>query len=436
MMKKVITFQVLTIFIGVLLLGGAIGFAEGPKPEYYVDESKLPFDALPDVDKTVRYWGIHKGAGYRVEVPKNWNGDLVVYCHGDEGDGLELTVSNPRIRAFLIDMGYAWAASSYTKNAYAVKEGVKDTHSLAMFFNGLVGKPNRIYITGHSMGGHITAVSIEQYPKVYDGALPMCGVMGDLKLFDYFQEFHLIAQWATGIAVDVPFPENYETDILPTIKFALGGPPVGYPFTFSDAGETFRNAIKYLSGGERPLYNSSFMMWVDFVFGMIMDPDIIGNMDTIYQLDGDPELSDDELALNDEIYRSEPLPKTRHPNGMGNIPVISGEISIPVLSLHTLGDLYVPFSMQQIYAERVAANGKSNLLVQRAIRDIGHCYFDISEEEAAFFDLVNWVEDGKRANGDDILDPGAVADPDFGCEFTLVQHPPYWGVPITPCSQP
>jgi hypothetical protein len=58
-------------------------------------------------------------------------------------------------------------------------------------------------------------------------------------------------------------------------------------------------------------------------------------------------------------------------NGLANIPSISGDIKIPVLSLHTVGDLFVPFLMEQIYAERVAANGKSGLLVQRIIRDIG-----------------------------------------------------------------
>ena len=38
-MKKVLIFQVLLIFIGVLLFGGAVGFAKEPKPEYFVDES-------------------------------------------------------------------------------------------------------------------------------------------------------------------------------------------------------------------------------------------------------------------------------------------------------------------------------------------------------------------------------------------------------------
>jgi hypothetical protein len=54
-----------------------------------------------------------------------------------------------------------------------------------------------------------------------------------------------------------------------------------------------------------------------------------------------------------------------------------------VLSLHTIGDLFVPFSMEQIYARRAAAEGASGLLVTRAIRDHGHCGFAVLEEEAA-----------------------------------------------------
>ena len=99
-------------------------------------------------------------------------------------------------------------------------------------------------------------------------------------------------------------------------------------------------------------------------------------------------------------------------------PPISGDISIPVLSTHTIGELFVPFHMEQIYARRVASHGKSDLLVSRAIRDISHCSFSEPERIAAFDDLVTWVEDGVRPAGDDILSRAAVADPTFGCQFT------------------
>ena len=79
--------------------------------------------------------------------------------------------------------------------------------------------------------------------------------------------------------------------------------------------------------------------------------------------------------------------------------------------------------MEQIYAERVAGHGKSHLLVQRVIRDVGHCGFTTAEQEVAFADLVNWVENGIKPLGDDVLNPIVVANPKYGCQFTPVRHP-------------
>ena len=108
--------------------------------------------------------------------------------------------------------------------------------------------------------------------------------------------------------------------------------------------------------------------------------------------------------------------------GGANKRGIEGALSIPVLSMHTLGDLFVPFSMEQIYARRAAANGANALLVTRAIRDINHCGFNTTEMELGFADLVNWVSNSVKPAGDDILTPAVVANPNFGCNFTVGAH--------------
>jgi hypothetical protein len=92
------------------------------------------------------------------------------------------------------------------------------------------------------------------------------------------------------------------------------------------------------------------------------------------------------------------------------------------MSLHTIGDLFVPFSMEQLYARRVADQGASERLVSRAIRDHNHCGFAPQEEAKGFADLVEWVKTGVKPAGDAILTPAAVADPKFGCQFTLPGH--------------
>jgi len=445
-MKKVIIFQVLLIFIGVLLFGGAVGFAKGPKPEYFVDESKLPFEPLPGAQA---YWGIHNNAGYRIEVPSAWNGDLVVWAHGYRGDGLELTVDNPLHREWLIASGYAWAASSYSKNAYDVAQGAKDTHALTKFFNGFAGKPNRTYITGVSMGGHITAVVIEQWPNAYDGAMPMCGVLGDYKLFDFFQDFNLVAQALAGVDAQYPPADDYLTITVPYVKSMLEWElvPGSFPFTLNTQGEELKAVTKLRSGGERPTFDQGFLFWNgvvpdDFLFGLGTGTEPltnvkglpIDNADVVYQFDTDPALTPDEQLLNETVLRLTPDPQSRHPNGLANVPVVSGDITIPVLTLHTIGDLFVPFSMEQIYAQRVAENGASHLLVQRAIRDVGHCTFTGEEIVMGFNDLVSWVEGGISPAGDNLLDPVEVADPEFGCAFTSADrpYPPPLTIPLCP----
>ena len=105
---------------------------------FTADATVTTFDAMAaDVgDVTVmtstsRWAGVLGGAGYKVEVPTNWNGKLVMYAHGYAGTGAALRADAPLIRRYLIQNGYAWAASSYTKNYYDVRAGVEDTNALA-----------------------------------------------------------------------------------------------------------------------------------------------------------------------------------------------------------------------------------------------------------------------------------------------------------------
>jgi hypothetical protein len=414
---------VTTLFLFAVAGPGAPSVKAEKPPQYFVDETKLPFDALAGTT-TTRLWGVHGGAGYRIEVPENWNGELVLYAHGFRGSGLELTVSNPPIRAYLIEHGFAWAASSYATNGYDVTQGVKDTHDLGTLFNGLVANPSRVYFTGTSMGGHITGVAIEQYPNAYDGAMPMCGVMGDNKLFDYFVENHLAAHALAGLDVPFPFPAGYTTTIVPQLRTLFGAP---FPSTLTPLGQKFAGVVENLSGGDRPMFEPAFRF--SGTGGNFLLTQGVGsaegtrtNIDTIYQIDADPALSSEELALNASILRIDLDPQARHEKGLAGVPAIEGTLSIPVLSMHTLGDLFVPFSMEQIYARRAAAHGADDLLVTRAIRDINHCGFNTTEMERGFADLVNWVSNGVKPAGDDILTPAVVANPNFGCNFTVGAH--------------
>jgi pimeloyl-ACP methyl ester carboxylesterase len=408
----------------------------GAPPAYYVDEAKLPFDALAG-QPSERLWGVHNGAGYRIEVPANWNGELVMWAHGYRGTALELTVDDHPLRPFLLANGYAWAASSYSKNDYDPAQGAKDTHALAQLFNGRVGKPSRTYITGGSMGGHVTAAVAEQWPQSYAGAMPVCGVLGDYELSDYFLDFNASAQALSGVGAQFPFAADYLGTTVPATKAELGP---AYPFALNANGQNLKSLTQLRSGGVRPLFDQGWLFWnavvSDFLFGLgatIGDGTVarhpgvaVQNSDVVYQFDTDPALSAAEASFNGVVQRVTADPQGRLRNGMSNVAPTTGDLQIPMLTLHTLGDLFVPFLMEQEYARRVAANGKSHNLVQRATRDFGHCAFTGPELATAFVDLVRWVEAGIRPAGDDVLDPAVVADPTYGCTFTDKVSPRIW----------
>ena len=261
---------------------------------------------------------------------------------------------------------------------------MKDTHALGKLFNGIVGNPSRVYLTGASMGGHITAAAIEQYRNDYDGAMPICGVLGDHELFDFYLDYNLVAAALAGVPTTFPpDPFVWTTQSVPQIIGALQAAPNGWPALLKPAGQNLKALTELRSGGERPLFDVAWLSWASFLFqfgaldgtvprspGVVVD-----NTDAVYQFDNNPALTDAEQALNDAVVRVAQEPAGRVEHGMNNVPVVNGTPDIPVLTLHDIGDLFVPFSMEQVYAERVAAAGRSHLLVQRAIRGVGHCEF-------------------------------------------------------------
>jgi hypothetical protein len=405
-----------------------------PPPAYFVNTAKLPFAELPGLPSQ-RVWGVHNNAGYRMEVPSNWNGSLVLWAHGYRGTGLELTVDDHPLRAFLLANGYAWAASSYSKNAYDPAQGAKDTHALTQLFNGKFSRPNRTYITGASMGGHVTGIVAEQWPNSYDGAMPICGVLGDYELFDFFLDFNVAAQTLSGVGKTYPYGADYLTSTVPATKAALGP---AFPFVLNPQGLNLKGLVQQRSGGTRPMFDQGWLYWNgvagDFLFGLGVgdgtlprQPGVaVQNSDVSYQFDGNPALSAAEDAFNLAVQRVTADRQARRTNGLANVTPTTGDLRIPMLSIHTLGDLFVPFHMEQEYARRVKAKGLAQNLVQRATRDIGHCTFTPTELVTTFVDLVKWVEAGVKPAGDDVLDAAKVADPAFGCTFTDKVSPRLW----------
>jgi hypothetical protein len=385
---------------------------------------------------TSRWAGVLNGAAYQVEVPANWNGKLVMYAHGFAGNGATLGVGPPSIRRYLIQNGYAWAASSYAKNYYDVRAGVEDTNALANQFVAIAARnartlvaPSKIYITGHSMGGHISAAAIEDEAAAtavnkvrYAGAVPMCGVVGDTELFNQFAAMQVTAQALAGVP---SYPTNKWSEISTLVTSTLF---TTFPSVPTAKGQQYLSVLQNITGGPRPMFNLGIAFGGSFpsaygTFGSdgtvtgILNKNILDTNAYTYVIDGDVAGS---AALNASALKLTAVPDANRlrTDGLRWIPKVNGEFKIPVVTIHTLGDLFVPFSMEQTYQKRTAAKGNSAWLVQRAIRGVSHCDFTIAEQVDAFDAMIKWESTGVKPAGDDVVTAAVVAAPAYGCTFT------------------
>ncbi|WP_230858969.1 alpha/beta hydrolase family protein [Actinoplanes aureus] len=395
------------------------------------DVDGTPFTALPGARTRT---GIRDGAAYRIEIPERWNGRLVLYAHGYRGTGTTVYVGSPDLRQHYVSNGYAWAASSYATNGYDVGQGVRDSYALIGLFKEVTGHSARkVYMTGDSMGGHITAVAIEEYPRAFAGAMPTCGVLGDVELFDYFLDASVTAAALAGVPTSFPVEPAAWAAQVAQIK-----PALGLPAPLTGAGQVWSDVVERRSGGERPGFESSFRYWntaqqggLPFLFSVnpatsggtagIAPGNLTDNRHTFYRATDKAWPTAVEWQLNRDVLR---VRRTAVADpGLAGVPRIDGRPPVPVLSLHGIGDLFVPFSMEQEYAREARRNGRSHLFVSRAIRDVAHCGFALAERQRGFDDLVRWVETGRRPAGDAILDRRAVASASFGCRFTEAVRP-------------
>ena len=366
--------------------------------------------------------GRYDGGVYQIEIPERWNGELMLSAHGfvtsggDRGD--QLRVRPPAFRQHLIDKGFAWAASSYRCNGYVPGIGLVDTMSLVDLFTtanrGVA--PTRTYLTGSSMGGHVTLLGMHEFPTTFAGGLAMCPAGPGL--FDFTAAVGAAAEVVAGVR----FEDGRTRENLAQMRERLGEPGA-----YTERGRQLASIQISLSGGPRPFAMEGLesRFYSNISAGPFVGPPRqMTNEHVEYVIEPGLGLTAD--ALNRSVRRAKADPRLRGADGPyeEQIP-FDGRIERPLLTMHGTGDLYVPIHLQRTLHRAVSAAGRSPLLVQRAYRIPGHCGFTAEEQARSFDDLVTWVRDGVTPAGDDLM--GDLRD--IGRRFTSPIRP---GDPGTP----
>jgi len=116
-----------------------------------------------------RYQDVLGEAPYLIDVPPDWNGGLVIFAHGYQGEGSGPGfVHGEPLDAYLTSRGYAWAASGYRASGYRPDWFMLDLLELRVHFINRFGPPRWTIIHGQSMGGDIAIAS----PRIVPSGVP------------------------------------------------------------------------------------------------------------------------------------------------------------------------------------------------------------------------------------------------------------------------
>jgi pimeloyl-ACP methyl ester carboxylesterase len=134
---------------------------------------------VTDEEGYTQYVGTLDGANYVIRIPDEWNGGLVVGCHGymmDWNPDAQFQLDQGTLPWAFIEQGYAYAASSFGEGGFAVKMGMIRTHQLTEYVINNYGVTGKVFLCGVSMGGAIVLLLGEKYPELYDGVLDVVGL--------------------------------------------------------------------------------------------------------------------------------------------------------------------------------------------------------------------------------------------------------------------
>ena len=368
----------------------------------------LPFEQEGSID----------GAAYRIVVPENWNGTLLVWAHGlrDKADhpgevdrtfpeaapgfGQASSLANEQE---LMAEGFAVAGSAYRDNGFAVKEGIQDTRALTNLFKGAVGTPTRTIIWGASLGSIVALELLEEHEQLYDGAIGLCTQgAGSAFTWDSFLALALAYEAAFGWPVDWGLPEDvpddldFETTVLPVLLQQLQNPANFGRFEF----------VRMVNDLPIEGFYGNFL-FTDFFIGTETRAELerraggspVQNLEHVYSLTADEKLVLSGLGVDADALlelmnarRVAPIPAPR--KYVEKYAIHEGDIAKPVLTMHTTIDGLLPTWQERAYQQAVAVNGDPTLLQQVYTDSVGHCTFSIAQIVAAAKAMDFWVSTG------------------------------------------
>lgn len=322
-----------------------------------------------------------QGAPWRIDVPDNWNGELVMLAHGFEPAGVPREAAWPANEATpaLLGAGYAVAQSGYSRQGWAVVEGVADTERLRQRFIARHPDTRRTWILGFSMGGAVAIASLEQHGGHYAGGVSLCGanlpgatlageLLTTLVAFDYFfpnAEGLPADGLASAEAGALPQMQVYQS-----VATALQAKP--------DLAQRLAGRLEVSTDDLPGTISLHALVFHDMARRSGGMP--AGNRETVYQGFGD----DDAFNAGVKRYAVDPAAQAR----IGGQPRLTGALGKPLVIQFNHRDPTITPRMQAIYPQLAKQAGATSVPTLLPAAGEGHCGFSDAQTLAALKTVV------------------------------------------------
>jgi pimeloyl-ACP methyl ester carboxylesterase len=349
---------------------------------YPLNASTASSVAVPEADVRTSTGSLHD-VPYRIDIPKNWNGDLVVLMHGYEPKGVPRKNPWPRTEEapIFLSRGYAVAASAFASQGWAVGDAVEDSEKLRQLFIQKNGKPRHAYVVGFSLGGLESLATMERHGQHYSGALSMCGVNGSAP--------DIIARAVVTplVAFDAYFP-----GVLPDLADPASPAMVDQ--------DRIQEALKSHSASaarlEDRLQETSATLPGALMLDYMVLREIVqraGGMPVDTMKTSYAEFADDD-TFNSKVHRYRGAPAAMA--YLADNVTLSGKITAPVVLQRNIFDPTVPARFDALYPALAKAAGNGSKVTVLPPVGEGHCAFT-NEQIGKAFEVL--VEQGSHAGG-------------------------------------
>jgi len=366
--------------------------------------------------------GQYEGGQWQISLPDPniWNSlpqkYLMFYAHGivDPVPFEEIQLPDDRIDGNTVDnilmsRGFGYASTSYRDNGLVVLDAVEDVKKLVevaqLFFHVHpdYSAPDFLFLGGPSEGGLVTVKTIEKYGHLFDGAISICGPIGDFRdQLQYNGDFHVLFNYFFGqelaaYGIDLGNPrDGVDPDIMRAWKFGKLQDGIisimQMPSSLPKVSQLL-NTLKATVDMNNPVAMGTAVLEL-LRFNIMFTNDVkermggtpYNNRNTVYSG------SDDDERLNALVQRIDERDYQRVLNsGIKKYETSGNLIKVPLATIHTTGDYITPFWHETLYATKIFPARNRYLHKSIPVINFGHCTISEADIQEALTFLIGHV---------------------------------------------